>query len=113
MVLVATFNWTTGPVSSSFGQDNIRIVILNNSSVTRSVTVRLYDLTVTPKRRVLSDGITLRPYGSAFIDVPETLNYWEMQYSASSRSVRAFVAARQGNVNLPGNTILNSHFIRY
>lgn len=110
---MATFNWTTGPVSSSFGQDNIRIVLLNNTSATRSVSVRLYDLTVTPKRRVLSDQITLRPFGSAFIDVPEILNHWEVQYSAFSRSVRAYVSARQGNINLPGNTILNSQFIMY
>jgi len=113
--MATRINWTTGPVSASEGFDNLRILVLNNTSFTRSATVRLYDITSTPKRRIFEQDLRLQPFETAFIDITNGAlpAAWEAQGSAFSSSVRFYVTGRKGDANLPGNTILNSEFIRF
>lgn len=109
------FNWTTGPISSSQGFNNVRILILNNTSSIRQATVRLYDLSGTPKRKIFDETFSLAPFETAEITIKdtETITRWEAQGSAFSQSVRFYVAGRDGDMNLTGNTVLNSEFKRF
>lgn len=109
--MATKYNWTTGPISSSMGLDNTRVVVLNNTSLTRKAYVRLYDLSFTPKKRVLNKELTLSPYQTKEVTVDATgIEFWEAQLSAYSKSVRGYVAGREGSRNLCGNTVLNAQF---
>lgn len=107
-------SFTTGPISSSSEIDTIRIEVLNNTASRKTSTVRLYDLSFTPKRRLISQSVSLAAYATATIDVPAlTLERWEAQVTAPSTSVRLWAGGRSGGRNLPGNTIINSEWIQY
>lgn len=109
------YNWTTGPISASSNQADARILILNNTSYTREASVRVYDLSATPKNKVFDDTFTLRPWETMIFTLPTPgINYWEVQGSAFSKSVRFYVTGRDAHgINTPGNTVLNSEFIRF
>lgn len=112
--MATRYSWTTGPVSSSEGLDNVRVEVLNNTSYTRSVRVRLYNLSFTPKRRLVSESFSMAPFSTTTVDIPlEGVERWEVQASAYSRSVRVWVSGRSGTQNLVGNTVLNSELIEY
>lgn len=106
------YSWTTGPVSASEGFNNAKILILNNTSLTRKATIRLYDLSATPKKKVFDETFKLAPFETAEITINNTekITEWEAQGMAFSKSVRFFIAGRDGDMNLPGNTVLNSQF---
>ncbi len=106
---MAILKWTTGPISSSLGLDNIRVVALNNTSVTRKVRISLLNLSLNPKRTVWDRTITVKPYSSNTIDTPASnISKWEVQTVSDSKSVRLWVGGRSGAMNLDGNTVLNS-----
>lgn len=107
-------SFTTGPISSSSEIDTIRIEILNNTSSRKTSTVRLYDLSFTPKRRLISQTVSLAAFGTGTIDIPASnIERWEAQVTTTSTSVRLWAGGRSGGRNLPGNTVLNSQWIRY
>ncbi len=107
-------SFTTGPISSSSEIDTIRIEILNNTSTPKTSTLRIYDLSFTPKRRIVNQSVSLAGYATATIDVPATtIQRWEAQVTAPSTSVRLWAGGRSGGRNLAGNTVLNSEWIQY
>ncbi|MDD3364935.1 MAG: hypothetical protein PHZ03_08150 [Syntrophomonas sp.] len=108
------YNWTTGPVRSSLGYDSTLIVLSNDSSKTQHVEVRFYDLGYTPKKNILSKNVTLESESTKSVDTqrPEVA-CWEVQISADSQDVKAWIGGRRLNSNLPGNIILNSELQRY
>lgn len=107
-------SFTTGPISSSSEIDTIRIEILNNTSTRKTSTVRLYDLSFTPKRRIVNQTISLAAFATGTIDVPASnIQRWEAQVTAPSTSVRLWAGGRSGGRNLAGNTIINSEWIQY
>lgn len=107
---MTTYNWTTGPVHSSEGLDNVRVTVLNNTSYTREATIRIYDLSKTPKKKVLDKTITLNPWQTKHRQIDSALNMWEAQVTAYSKSVRPYVSGRKGSKNLNGNSVLNAEF---
>lgn len=113
--MAAKISWTTGPIVSSAGLTEIVIAALNNTSVTRRAEIRLYDLACTPKRRVFNQSYSLRPWETITVIIEVgNLETWEAQVSAFSKSVRFYITGRgAGGVNQPGNTILNSEFVRF
>lgn len=111
--MASKINWTTGPISSSLGQDNIKVLVLNNTSYTRTAYVRIYDLSHTPKKRVKNKTLTLSPWQTKTVKLEEELEYWEVQLTAYSKSVRGYVSGRDGSMNLNGNTVLNAEFKRF
>lgn len=108
-------NWTTGPISASLGQTDLRVLILNNTSVTRKASVRVYDLSRTPKNKVFDETFTLKPWETVVLTLNVAgIELWEAQASAFSSSVRFYVAGRDNaGMNLVGNTVLNSQFKRF
>ncbi len=113
--MAAKISWTTGPIVSSADLTEVVIVALNNTSVTRKAEIRLYDLAFTPKRRVFNQSYSLRPFETITVTIDVgTLETWEAQASAFSKSVRFYVTGRgAGGVNQPGNTVLNADFVRF
>ncbi|HZK44021.1 MAG TPA: hypothetical protein VFC73_07000 [Syntrophomonadaceae bacterium] len=107
-------SFTTGPISSSSGMDRIRIEVLNNTSSRKTSTVRLYDLSFTPKRRLIRQSLSLAGFATGTIDVPASnIQRWEVQVTAPTTSVRLWAAGQINGQNLPGNTIINSEWIQY
>jgi len=113
--MATRINWTTGPIASSTDMTMIRILGLNNTSFTRQVDIRLFDLSFTPKRRVFSNSYSLRPFETVTVNLDVGgLQIWEAQTSAFSSSVRFYITGRSADGrNRPGTTVLNSEFIRY
>lgn len=108
-------NWTTGPISASLGQTSLQVLILNNTSITRKVSVRLYNLALTPKNKIFDETSTLKPWETVTLNLDVAgVELWEVQASANSSSVRFYVAGRdEEGMNLTGNTVLNSQFKRF
>jgi hypothetical protein len=108
------YNWTTGPVRSSLGYDSTLILLSNDSSKTQKVEIRFYDLGYSPKKKLLSKTISLEMAATKSVDTrrPEVA-CWEVQISADSKDVHAWIGGRRLNSNLPGNVILNSELQRY
>lgn len=107
---MAIYKWTTGPVSSSLGLDQIRVVALNNTSVTRQVRIALYNLSLNPKRTVWNRIYRLKPYSSVTVDTPASnISKWEVQSQSYSKRVRFWVGGRDdAGMNLDGNVVLGS-----
>lgn len=113
--MTTAYNWTTGPVSSSLGYDSTLIVVLNNTSQKRKVQIRFYDLSFNPKKEVRTKTATLQPWSTTTLNTeyPEVYrSSWEVQITAHSKKVLAWVGGRRLNSNLPGNTILHSKLKR-
>jgi len=108
---MTAYTWTTGPVNGQAGADCVQMTISNDSASTRKVFLKLYDLAFTPKKVVVSEAITLKPYGSAFITIPlRRVCNWEIRYKAYSRKVRATITER-GRCGAEGTTVLSKDFI--
>lgn len=113
--MAAKIGWTTGPIVSSSDLREVVIAALNNTSVTRRAEIRLYDLAFTPKRKVFDESFSLRPWETITVTIDVgTLETWEAQASAFSKSVRFYITGKGfDGVNRPGNTVLNSEFVRF
>ncbi len=108
---MAAYTWTTGPMHSDAGSDCVQITLSNDSASTRKVFLKLYDLAFTPRKLVVNEAITLKPYGSAFITIPlRRVCHWEIRYKAYSRQVRATVTER-GGCGGCATTLLSKDFI--
>lgn len=109
----ARYVWSTGPISSSLGLDNTRVVVLNNSSLNQKVYIRLYDLNFGPKKRVYTETIYMDPSVTVTVDIPaKELELWEVQAITFSKRVQVYVSGREENMNLVGNTVLYSELTR-
>ena len=107
---MAAYTWTTGPMNGQPGLDFVQITLNNDSGSARKVTLTLYDLSYTPKKVAVSESITLKPHGSAFVTIPlKKIGSWELRYKAYSRQVRAAVTER-GRCQ-SGTTVLSKDFI--
>jgi len=113
--MATRISWTTGPIASSSDMSTIRVLGLNNTSLTRQVSIRLYDLSFTPKRQIFNNTYSLRPFQSVTVNLEVgNLEIWEAQASAFSTSVRFYVTGRSTDGrNLAGTGVLNSQFIRF
>ncbi|NLO21488.1 MAG: hypothetical protein GX119_05755 [Syntrophomonadaceae bacterium] len=113
--MATRISWTTGPIASSSDMSSIRILGLNNTSYTRQVSVRLYDLSFTPKRQIFNNTYSLRPFETLTVNLDvSNLEAWEAQASAFSSSVRFYVTGRSSDGrNRPGTTVMNSELIRF
>lgn len=107
---MAVIKKTTGPISSSLGLDNIRVVALNNTSVSRKVRITLLNLTRNPRRTVWDRTYTLKPNSSVTVDTPAAnIEKWEVQSQTDSKNVRLWVGGRDdAGMNLGGNVVLNA-----
>jgi len=107
---MAIFKRTTGPISSSLGINNIRVVALNNTSVNRMVRICLFNLSTNRKSTVWNRTYNLRPFSSTTIDTPASnISKWEVQSQSDTNSVRLWVGGRDdAGMNLIGNTVLNA-----
>lgn len=113
--MATRINWTTGPISTSNDVNTVRILGLNNTSFTRQVFIRVYNLSFTPKRIIFNNSYSLRPFETVTVNLDITgLEIFEVQTGAFSTSVRFYITGRSANgINRPGTTVLNSEFIRY
>ncbi len=108
------YYWTTGPIRSSVGYDSTLVVVSNNSTVTRKIQVKFYDLGYTPKKLLIDKTLTVNPQQVASVDTerPEVA-IWEVQISAYTRDIEVWVGGRRLNSNLPGNVLLNGQLQRF
>ncbi len=113
--MATKINWTTGPIASSTDMSTVKILGLNNTSLTRQIDIRLYDLSFTPKKLVFSNSYSLKAFETVTVNLEVgSLEIWEAQASAFSQSVRFYITGRSDDgKNRPGTTVLNSEFIRY
>lgn len=106
------YYWTTGPISSSLGLDHITVEVLNNTSITRSATINVYDLT----SGVPILMFTKRVMMTALSSVSEIIaalesTIWEVQIITRSKKVRMWVGGQdEAGMNLIGNVVLSSEF---
>jgi hypothetical protein len=103
--------YTTGPISSSDGLDEIHIELLNNSSRRRTARVRIYDLDQSPKALVFNQFYRLDSRTNTTVVGP-ALNHWEVRITTNSNLVYAWVGGRSSTTNLVGNIILHKDLIR-
>ncbi len=113
--MATKINWTTGPMASSSDMTTLKILGLNNTSYTRQVNIRLYDLSFTRKKLVFSNSYSLRAFETLTVNIDVgSLKIWEAQTSAYSKSVRFYITGQSDDgENRSGTTVLNSEFIRY
>ncbi|MEA4925866.1 MAG: hypothetical protein VB084_11205 [Syntrophomonadaceae bacterium] len=107
------YKYTTGPISVSEGIDNIRVVVLNNSSRRRTAVIKIFNLDPQPKLQVFSERFSICPHSIASTEYIPSFNYFEVQILTNSSHVYAWVGGRSGNENLPGNTVLHKELIRF
>lgn len=111
--MATKYNWTTGPVSSGQTLENVRIAVLNNSSYNQKVLIRLYDLSVSPKKKKYTDTMYIDPASTvtANISVKE-FALWEFQAVTYSKRVQILVGVSEENTNSFVNTVLHSQLVR-
>lgn len=109
-----TIKKTTGPISSSLGLENIRVVALNNTSINQKVRIMLLNLGSNPKKTVWDRTYTLKPLSSVTVDTPAAnIEKWEVQTQSESKNIRFWIGGRaEGNMNLDGNVVLNKQMKR-
>lgn len=107
------FRYTTGPISGSQYQDNIRILVLNNGNKKHTAQVKIFNLDTTPKTMVYNETFSIPPksqIGTGFIP---SFDSYEVQVLTDSSLVYSWVGGRSGTENLPGNTALNKDLTRF
>ena len=108
--MASKYYWTTGPISSSLGLKKIKIEVLNNSNVTRIVTIDVYDLSsgtpiimYTKKHYVKANANK-----SIAVDANQS-TLWEVLAAGNSRNIRIWVGGQDdGGMNLIGNVVFSS-----
>jgi len=107
------YKYTTGPISGSEFQDNIRILVLNNGSKKHKARVKIYNLDPTPKRKVYDETFTIEPNSKIKTEFIPSFETYEVQILTDSALVYSWVGGRSGNENLEGNTVLNKELTRF
>jgi len=110
--LATKYYWTTGPISSSLGLDHITVDVLNNTSITRSVRINVYDLTDGAPILMYTKHASIEAFSSISNEVTASESViWEVQVITSSPKVRIWVGGQdEAGMNLIGNVVLSSQF---
>lgn len=107
------YRYTTGPISGSEGQDNIRILVLNNGAKQHSAQVKIYNLDRSPKNKVYDETFIIRSKSQIKTEFIPSFESYEVQVLTDSSLVNSWVGGRAGNENLPGNTVLSKELTRF
>jgi len=104
--------WTTGPISSSLGLDHITVDLLNNTSTTRSATIKVYDLSDGAPILMYTKDVNIQAFSSVSKRITASEStIWEVQVITSSKKVRIWVGGQdEAGMNLIGNVVLSSQF---
>lgn len=113
MAITLKFRYTTGPISGSQYQDNIRIVALNNGTKRHTVRIIIFDLDQTPKVKVYEETFTVSASSQIKTEFIPSFELYEVQIFTDSSVVHIWVGGRSGNENLSGNTVLDKELIRF
>jgi hypothetical protein len=107
------YRYTTGPISGSEFQDNIRVVVLNNGTKQHTARIKIFNLDVTPKTRVYDETFTVMPQSQIGTGYIPSFELWEVQVHTDSSVVQSGVWGRSGFANLEGNTVLNKEMTKF
>lgn len=107
------FRYTTGPISGSQFQDNIRILVLNNGSKKHTAQVKIYNLDTPTKTKVYDETFTIASKSQIGTGYIPSFEAFEVQVLTDSSMVYSWVGNRAGTENLPGNTVLSKEMIRF
>lgn len=107
------YRYTTGPISGSQYQDNIRTVVLNNGTKRHTVRIKIFNLDHIPKEKVYEETFSVSSKSQIKTEYIPSFELYEVQILTDSSWVYAWVGGRSGNENLPGNTVLNQELIRF
>ncbi|MEN6462124.1 MAG: hypothetical protein ABFC94_12230 [Syntrophomonas sp.] len=111
--MATKYNWTTGPVSSGLTLENARVAVLNNSTYNQKVLIRLYDLGVSPKKKVYTETMYVDPSATVMANISvKEIELWEVQAITFSKRVQILVGGGEGNTNPVVNTVLHSQLVR-
>lgn len=111
--MAAKYNWTTGPISSGQIMESARVAVLNNSAYNQKVLVRLFNLSVNPKKRIYTETMYIDPSATVTVNVSISgIDLWEVQAVTFSKRVQILVGGGEGNTNSVINTVLHSQLIR-
>lgn len=113
MPAILKYRYTTGPISGSQYQNNIRIVALNNGTKRHSVQIKIFNLDPSPKRKVYEETFTVSSKSTIKTEYIPSFELYEVQVFTDSAIVYIWVGGRAGNENLPGNTVFNKELIRF
>lgn len=113
MSALLKYRYTTGPISGSEGQDNIRIIALNNGSKKHTARIKIYNIDSTPKQKVYDETFSIEPYSKIETGFIPSFAAYEVQILTDSSLVYSWVGGRAGYENLVGNTVLNKELIRF
>lgn len=107
------YRYTTGPISGSQYQDNIRILVLNNGSKKHTAQVKIFDLDPATKVKVYDEIFSVASKSQIVTEYIPSFDAFEVQVLTDSSMVYSWVGNRSGNENLPGNTVLSKEMIRF
>jgi len=107
------YRYTTGPISGSQYQDNIRVLVLNNGSKRHTARILIFNLDPSPKRKVYDETFTIPPKSQTGTGYIPSFDAFEVQVLTDSSMVYSWVGNRSGTENLPGNTVLSKEMIRF
>lgn len=107
------YRYTTGPISGSENQDNIRILVLNNGSKNHTARVKIFNLDPTPKEKVYDETFAIDSYAKIRTEFIPSFETYEVQIFTDSYVVYSWVGGRAGNENLEGNIVLNKDLTRF
>ncbi|MGE5391154.1 MAG: hypothetical protein ACM3PE_08855 [Deltaproteobacteria bacterium] len=113
MPALLKYRYTTGPISGSQYQNNIRIVALNNGTKRHTVQIKIFNLDPSPKDKVYEETFTVSSRSQIKTEFIPSFELYEVQILTDSPMVYFWVGGRAGNENLPGNTVLNNELIRF
>ncbi|MDD3364936.1 MAG: hypothetical protein PHZ03_08155 [Syntrophomonas sp.] len=108
--MATTYYRTTGPISSSLGLDHIMVDVLNNTSDTRSVRIKVYDLSVGAPIIMFTKKVNIKPFSNVTQEIAAAeSSIWEVQIVTNSKRVRSWVGGQDdAGMNLIGNVVLSS-----
>jgi len=107
------YRYTTGPISGSQYQNNIRVVVLNNGSKRHTSQIKIFNLDQAPKVKVYEETFTVSSKSQIKTEYIPSFELYEVQILTDSSMLYIWVGGRSGNENLPGNTVLNQELIRF
>lgn len=107
------YRYTTGPISGSQYQDNIRIVVLNNGSRKSKARVKIFNLDPTPKEKVYDETFIIESESKIKTEFIPSFETYEVQILTNCSHVYSWVGGRSGTENLEGNIVLNKDLNRF
>jgi hypothetical protein len=93
--------------------ENARVAVLNNSTYNQKVLIRLYNLSVSPKKKVYTETMYVDPSSTVTVNVSiNEIGLWEVQAVTFSKRVQILVTSGSGNSDQVINTVLHSQLVR-